>query len=277
MRNLVAILTGARLHLGLTRTSLSLIHMPNAWQRKAAPLLDSPLDDPAAFAAPLAQALAGGRYAGLPLSVTLGDDCVRLFMVPPPRNAVSLRDVRASAAMRFHTLYGDDPAGWVIECAPRADRPFLACALPVALVETLRSAARAHELRLASVTPLFVVTWNQLRGRLGRAWLGVVQGDSVTLGCLDGGPAPDLAAVYRIHLPGGQADAGWLRHQVRAAALRFGLDDPAELKLFGGALSGPGLPSIADGMTIARLDPPQRRRLEGRVFIPLLGHRQRAL
>jgi hypothetical protein len=277
MPDLVAILAGARLHLGLTRTSLSLIHMPNGWQRKPVPLLEATLDDPVGLAEPLAPALAEGRFTGLPLSVTLGDDCVRLFMVEPPKNAISLQDIQAAAAMRFHRLYGDDPGGWVIDCAASADRPFLACALPTALAGAIRAVARGHGLRLASVAPLFVVSWNQLRSRLGRAWLGVVQsdsnGDSITLGCVGGGADPDLVAVHRIHPPGGQSDAAWLRHQVRAAAMRFGLDDPAELKVFGGGLA---LPSVADGLAITRLDPLRGGRLQRQVFIPMLGQRRTA-
>jgi hypothetical protein len=161
----------------------------------------------------------------------------------------------------------------VIDCAASADRPFLACALPTALAAAIRAVARGHGLRLASVAPLFVVSWNQLRSRLGRAWLAVAQGDSMTLGCVGGGVDPDLVAVHRIYPPDGQGDAAWLRHQVRAAAMRFGLDDPAELKVFGGGLA---LPSVADGLAITRLDPLRSGRLERQVFIPMLGHRRTA-
>jgi len=276
MPDLAAILKGARLHLGLTRGTLSLVHMPSRWQRKAEPLFEAPLADPAGIAPLLAAPLGGGRFAGLPLAVTLGDDCVRLFMVPPLKNATGLSDIRAAAAMRFHKLYGDDPAGWVIESDPSGDRPFLACAMPSTLLSEIRALARSHKLRLTRVTPLFVLSWNQVFGRLGAAWLGVVQGGSITLGCVEARDKPDLAAVHRLHLPAGGGDAAWLRQQVRATALRFGLDDPAEVKLFGGALPGLSLPSEADGLALVRLDPTHRLPSAGGVFIPLLGERYRA-
>lgn len=272
MPDLAALLKGARLHLGVTKNSVSLVHMPSRWQHKAAPLLDAPLAGPAELASLLAAPMAGGRFAGLKLAVTLGDDCVRLFMVPPLRNATGLQDIKAAAAMRFHKLYGEDPASWVIECDPSATRPFLACAMPAALQSAIRSAAQNNKLRLTRITPLFVLCWNQVCHHLGHAWLGVVQGGSVTLGCVGSG---DLAAVHRLHPPAG-ADAVWLRQQVRAAALRFGLEEPAEVKLFGGTLPGLVLPDKGDGLVFARLAPPPRRPIERKVFIPLLGERRSA-
>jgi len=269
MRNLLPILSGARLHLGLSRAGLTLVHRPNGWQRKASTLLDLPGDATGAdLPARLAPALVGGRYAGLPLAVTLGDECVRLFMVPPPRNAVSLQDVRAAAAMRFHTLYGDDPSAWRIECAAASDRPFLACALPAVLSSSVQAAARDHGLRLVSLAPTFVLAWNRLHRRLGSAWLGVVQGGQITLGCTDGA---DLAAVHRVPLAGAR-----LRELVRTASLRYGLDEPVDLKLFGGAVPGLVLPATQDGLTMTRIDPPRRRRFGGDLFLPLIGERPSA-
>ena len=266
MRNLISILAGARLHLGIGRGGLTLVLRPDGWSRKAVPLLELP----AAEAGPdlstrLAQALGGKRYAGLPLAVALADDRVRLFMVPPPRNAVSLQDVKASAAMRFHTLYGDDPAGWLIDCAPASDEPFLACAVPSALVSAVQAAARDHGLRLVSLAPAFVLAWNRLHRRLGQAWLGVVQGGHITLGCTQNG---ELAAVHRAPLAGGR-----LLDAVRTASLRYSLDEPSEVKIFGGAVPGPVLPATLDGITVARIDSPNRRRFGGELFLPMIGER----
>lgn len=270
MRNLLPILAGARLHLGLSRGGLSLVHRPDGWRRKATKLLDLPGDvagdvSSADLPARLAPALGGGRFAGLPLAVALGDECVRLFMVPPPRNAVSLQDVRAAAAMRFNTLYGDDPAAWKIECAVASDRPFLACAIPAVLASSVQAAARDHRLRLVSLAPTFVLAWNRLYRRLGTAWLGVVQGGHITLGCTSGG---DLIAVHRAPLAGAR-----LRELVRTVALRYGLDEPSELKLFGGTVPGLVPPATIDGLTITRIDPPRRRRFGGDLFLPLIGER----
>jgi len=269
MRNLLPILTGARLHLGLSRAGLSLVHRPDGWRRKAMPLLDLAED----FSGPdlsvrLVPALGGGRFSGLPLAVALGDECVRLFMVPPPRNAVSLQDVRAAAAMRFSTLYGDDPTAWQIDCAAASDRPFLACAMPAVLAASVQAAARDHRLRLVSLAPTFVLAWNRLHRRLGTAWLGVVQGGQITLGCTSGN---DLVAVHRAPLAGAR-----LRELVRTVALRYGLDEPSELKLFGGTLPGLVPPATIDGLTMTRIDPPRCRRFGGDLFLPLIGERTSA-
>jgi len=266
MRNLVSILAGARLHLGIGRAGMTLVLRPDGWRRRAVPLLELPgVETGPDLSARLASALGGRRYAGLPLAVALADDCARLFMVPPPRNAVSLQDVRAAAAMRFHTLYGDDPAGWRIECAPAADRPFLACAVPDALASSVQAAARDHGLRLVSLAPTFVLAWNRLHRRLGAAWLGVVQNGQITLGCTADG---ELAAIHRAPLAGGK-----LREIVHIAALRQGLDDPAELKLFGGAVPGLVPPVLLDGLAVTRIDPPKRRAPGGELFLPMIGER----
>ena len=268
MRNLLPILAGARLHLGVSRSGLSLVHRPDGWRRRALPLLDLAGDATGVdLSARLAPILGGGRYGGLPLAVALGDDCVRLFMVPPPRNAVSLQDVRAAAAMRFHTLYGDDASTWRIDCAASADKPFLACALPASLASSVQAAARDHRLRLVALAPTFVLAWNRLYRKLGSAWLGVVQDGQITLGCLGEG---ELAAIHRAPVTGVK-----LRDLVRAAALRYGLDEPAELKLFGGSLPDLALPAAVDGLSITRIDPARRRRLGGDLFLPFIGERHR--
>lgn len=269
MRNLLSVLGGARLHLGLSRGGLSLVHRPDGWRRKATPLLDLPGDVGGPdLSARLAPTLGGGRFAGLPLAVALSDDCVRLFMVPPPRNAVSLQDVRAAAAMRFNTLYGDDPTAWRIDCAAASDRPFLACAMPAVLASSVQAAARDHRLRLVSLAPTFVLAWNRLHRRLGPAWLGVVQGGQITFGCTSGN---DLVAVHRAPLANVR-----LRELVRTVALRYGLEEPTELKLFGGTVPGMRPPATIDGLTIIRIDPPRRRRFGGDLFLPLIGERPSA-
>ncbi|TWB41021.1 hypothetical protein [Nitrospirillum pindoramense] len=258
----VSTLLGGRLHLHLSREGVRLDHRPGAWAADRC-LADLPLvatapeaDWTAALgSAALGAALAGKRHSGLPLLVTLGDDQVRLFMVPPPRNAQGMRDIRAAAAMRFQMLYGDDPGAWRLACGGAVDRPFLACAMPAALYDTLEVFAGSHGLRLASVAPRFALAWNAVRRRLDGAWLGVVQGRGahnggiITLGCVDGHP-PDLAAVHRLALPAGPVDAAWLRGQVLTVALRHGLADPGAVALYDdGARRGPSLSAViaADG------------------------------
>ena len=237
MRNLIKLLQGAKLHLALSRSGARLAYAPQPWRPRTLPLFDGAIGDGpeldrAALVAALAPALGQRRYAGLALSVTLSDEWVRLFMVAPPKNALRMQDVWTAAAMRFHTLYGDNPAQWRITCDDAVDRQFLACAMPSALFSSIEALSRTYGLRLVSLAPDFVSTWNQVHRRLGRAWLGVVHEETVTIGCVEAAPAPALAAVHRLRLSA-DGDGPWLADQIRGVALRHGLANPQDLKLFG--------------------------------------------
>ncbi|WP_049974693.1 hypothetical protein [Azospirillum sp. B4] len=275
---------GGRLDLTLTRSALSLDLRRTAWGPPV-PLAELPLagDMPirpdmlaAALATTLAPILADGRAAGLPLTVTLGDDLVRLFMVAPPGNARGLGDIRAVTALRFQRLYGDDPSAWRLTFDGAVDRPFLACAMPQALHGALLDLARTHRLALTALTPRFVTAWNAERRRLDGAWLGVAQDGGITLGCVDvppGGGAAGLMAVHRLTLPAG-AEARWLRDQLRAVALRHGLADPATLKLVGRPL--PGLAAPPAGTPTLAWRTPAPRPTAAQAFAYLFGWGRRA-
>ncbi|MEA1648665.1 hypothetical protein UAJ10_06515 [Nitrospirillum sp. BR 11164] len=265
---------GGRLELTLSRASLSLALRRTAW---AAPLPLAELSLAGTFHPDvLAPTLVAGRLAGLPLSVTLDDDLVRLFMVAPPGNARGLGDIRAVAALRFQRLYGDDLAAWRLTFDAAVDRPFLACAMPQGLYDALLDLARTHRLALIVLTPRFVTAWNAEHRRLDGAWLGVAQDGAITLGCVDvpsGGGTASLMAVHRLALPAG-ADARWLRGQLRAVALRHGLADPVAVKLVGRPL--PGLASPAAGTPILTWQQPAPRPTAAQAFAYLFGGGQRA-
>lgn len=274
---LAAWASGGRLHLSLGRHGVSLDHRPHGFAAHTVPLHAQALPQgdadvaaliPALMTA-LDPALAGGRWAGAPLVVTVADEWVRLFLATPPANPSGMRDLRAVAALRFHTLYGDDPSAWRLALDPALDRPFLVCALPQALEGALRALAAAHRLRLVSVAPLFVRAWNALHTRLaGAAWLGVVRDDALTLGCVAPPPGGGkgggksggkgygrLVAVHRVDVPVG-ADGAWLRHQAHAAALRHGLDDPSALHLMGSPRPGWAGPAVGGAPSVAWVAPP---------------------
>ncbi|MEA1673180.1 hypothetical protein [Nitrospirillum sp. BR 11163] len=265
---------GGRLELTLTRASLSLALRRKAWGSPVS-LVELPFAGTFHPDA-LAPTLAAGRLAGLPLSVTLGDDLVRLFMVAPPGNARGLGDIRAVAALRFQRLYGEDIAAWRLTFDAAVDQPFLACAMPQALHAALLDLARTHRLALTAVTPRFVTAWNAEHRRLDGAWLGVAQEGAITLGCVDvppGGGAAGLMAVHRLALPPG-ADARWLRDQLRTVALRHGLADPAALKLVGRPL--PGLATPAAGTPILTWQTVAPRPTATQAVAYLFGGGQRA-
>ena len=245
MRSLVAATLGARLHMGLSADGLALLHARGAWAAQPEtlgewPLEDGAADDPARLAELCAPVVKERGHAGLPLSITLSDDRSRLFMVTPPQNSAHLQDLRSAAAMRFQILYGESPADWQIAGDDDMRHPFLACALPRARVAAARQLASACGLRLISLLPQFVAVWNRAFPELDGAWLGVVQGGTLTLGTLGRStPAAQqpgrrrLVGVHRLPIPAAGGDAPWLSDEIGRVALREGRSLPRELKLFG--------------------------------------------
>jgi|SRR5579859_498407 len=278
MRSIIKTLQGARLHLSLSKTRMHLAYTPHSWRPKAVALFDGVMDaapdrEPAALAAALAPVLDDRRYRGAALSVTFSDEWVRLFMVAPPKNTFRLQDVRTAAALRFHTLYGDDAAAWRITCDDAFDRQFLACAMPTVLFSSIENLAAAYGLRLVSLTPTFVATWNRVNRRLGQAWFGIVHEETVVIGCVDAAPKPQLSAVQRLRLPAEDADGAWLADQLRGMALRHGLDSPKDLKLYGRYVPGLTVPAHDTGLAVTWPERMQtaRPKNEPRIDLPGLG------
>ena len=175
--------------------------------------------------------------AGLPVRVILSDELARLFMVTPPQNSARLHDIKAAAAMRFQTLYGDlgtDPHDdWCVEADWQAKRPFLACALPRHLMEVLSRAVGEHGMHVQAIEPNFVAAWNAARRRIAKgAWFGVVQEEQLTLGVI--GPyASDLGAVRSLTIPADGHEGQWIEEQVARTALQLDVPVPRQLCLSG--------------------------------------------
>jgi len=171
------------------------------------------------------------------MRVTLSDDLARLFMVTPPQNSARLHDIKAAAAMRFQTLYGDlgvDPQhDWCVEADWQASRPFLACAVPRRLIEALCRAAREHGVQVQAIEPNFVAAWNAARGRIVKgAWFGAVHEDQLTLGAI-GPSAAHLGAVRSLAIPAGGQEPQWIEAQVARTALQLDVPVPQQLCISG--------------------------------------------
>jgi hypothetical protein len=230
-----------RCRLGLSRQAVSALRTQGA--SKAAPIVaERSLPDflglndgaPEAWAKPIAEALAAVGAARLPVHVTLGDDLVRYFIVTPPANSASMRDLRAAAVVRFQMLYGEPVSAWQLAGDWQAGTPFLACAVPQRLVDAVQLAVAAERGRLLSVTPNFVAAWNRVRDRLGPgAWLATLHNGALTLGLVAHEPARRLAAVRTLVLPESAPPASWLRDQVARAALLDNLPAPSMLYVDG--------------------------------------------
>lgn len=197
---------GSTLSIGLAKTGIGLIRTHGWWRRRSTVLADLPLEVVAEEEAPhhqqqhqqqpsvpdvpniheLRDVLTQAQCANLPTTIILADDWVRYFMVTPPKNLMRFADCKAAADMRFQTLYGEMVGDWTLCADWRTRTPFLACAIPRALVASQQQLAQEHKLKLLSIAPYFIAAWNRWQSRLNpAAWLGVVQGDVFTLGVIE--------------------------------------------------------------------------------------------
>ena len=183
-----------------------------------------------ATAQALRQLLADESYAGWPVTVVLADELVRLWQVTPPQGSTRLADLEGAAALRFQALYGEPAATWAFAAGWDPVQPFLAAAMPRALLAVLEQAAAEHQFTLVEIVPQFVAALNQWRGALkAGAWFGLVHEGVLTVAALgEGGECAVRAAA----LPDG-ADAGWLAAHLAREALRLNLPAPERLCLSG--------------------------------------------
>jgi len=228
---------GQSLRIGIAPDALALVRT-SIWPHERARLLGQVAatgNDPVSLGAALGMLLGEHDVAGLPATVVLSDDLVRLWQVTPPEGAVRLTDLEGAAALRYQALFGGSLAGWSLSADWDAARPFLAAALPLALLEQLTAAASAQRFKLVEIVPQFVAAMNQHRRvRRAGAWFGVVHGGVLSVAAFDGDL---LAAVRTAPIPEG-SDRDWLEGHVAREALRVGLSRPERLQLCGPAPTG---------------------------------------
>ncbi|HEU4372154.1 MAG TPA: hypothetical protein VFS02_01615 [Telluria sp.] len=213
---------GQALRLGVAHDGIALVKT-SRWGAHATLLSEhAGAPDSAALAALL------GEYAGWPLTIVLADELVRLWQVTPPQHSTRVADLEAAAALRFQHLYGEPAANWRLSAGWHPDRPFLAAAMPRALLGALEQGAAA--VPLIEIVPQFIAVYNRWsRALKPGAWFGVVHDQVLTVGACDGGA---IVAVRAAAVPDG-ADAGWLDAHVAREALRLNLPTPSRLQLWG--------------------------------------------
>jgi len=225
---------GRSLRLGLAPDGLALVRT-SIWPHERAQLLAQARFKENNVDAALREAermLADHEREGWALRVVLSDELVRLWQVAPPPGAARMADLEAACALRYQALFGASPAGWQVRADWSATRPFLASAVPQALLVQLQQAAAGSGFRLVEVAPQFVAALNQHRSmRRPGAWFGVVHGGVLSVAAFDGAL---LAAVRTAPIPEG-ADRDWLEGHVAREALRVGLGRPERLQVCGPA------------------------------------------
>lgn len=223
---------GQSLRLGVSRAGIALVRS-SRWGASAQTLALTRLDGSAgvdAIVPALHAVLADAACAGWPLSVVLADDLARLWQVAPPPACARMGDLQAAAALRFQSLFGGTAAGWKIAADWDPLRPFLAAAMPDALLSALEHAAQERRCTLVQVVPQFVAALNQWRRvRRADAWFGLCHGGVLTVAVCRQGALEGIRAALVPH------DAGrdWLDAHVAREALRLGVEPPQRLQLCG--------------------------------------------
>ncbi|MFD2366053.1 hypothetical protein [Pseudoduganella sp. GCM10020061] len=220
---------GQSLRVGVAESALALAVTSRWGASRVESELAFDAAQPGAMAAALSQLL-GSAHARWPVSFVLSNDLVRMWRVAPPHDAARMADLEAAAALRFHSLYGEMPAQWVIRAGWDAARPFMAAGIPHALLAALTQAADAQGMAVTGIEPHFAVAFNACRSSLRHgAWFGLVHEGVITTGAPDG---ERLEAVRAAAIPDG-AGAEWLATHVTREAMLLGLPAPRALALAG--------------------------------------------
>ena len=182
--------------------------------------------DPAGSATALCGALQGLAPAASTASVralmvTIDDGFTRSFVVQPPSGARGLRELRASAAARFATPYGESAESWLLAADWQAARPFVASAVPRSLYAACEQVARQLGCRLDSVSPAMIRVWNRVYASIpADGWL--VVGFGRTLSMLH--TAAGQVASLRSQRLGGAPEPGELETLLEQERLRASAD-----------------------------------------------------
>lgn len=223
------------LRIGLSRTGITLLKT-SGWRRRLALVADKVFLEPMPVTPErilqrLPGILADASCANLATVIVLADDWVRFFMVAPPNNAKRLLDCQAAAHMRFQSLYDEPMNDWQLEADWQPSRPFLACAIPRALLNALHQTALQQRLTLIQIVPQFVAAFNGWRQRLKPdAWFGVVHENGLMLAANHN---RHLSSVRAAAVPIGSSLQNWLPEHVAREALRFNLAPPTRIQLCG--------------------------------------------
>ena len=223
------------------------------------------------------------ELAGWPVSFVLADDLVRLWQVTPPAGATRMADLEAAAALRFHALYGESPAGWQTGADWDAQKPFFAAAVPRALLAELALVAQEYKLSVVGIAPHFVTAWNRwCRAVQAGAWFGLVHEQVLTLAVIDAahqGAAHSVRAVRALPVPAG-ADHQWLAQTIQREALLQNVPAPALLQvcgtapaawLRGGSAAAGGEGAAASQLACVALDQVDRAAPQGASPVVLLA------
>ncbi len=139
--------------------------------------------------AALDQALGDAGARGGAAGVVLSNHFVRYLVLPWQPELNSARELGGLAQLRFKAVYGDAAAAWTVRCSEGGwGQPSVACAVDTELLAALRAALEARGLRLASMQPLLMAVFNDLRRKFaGDAAFAIVEPGRLCLALMQQG------------------------------------------------------------------------------------------
>ncbi|MFZ6734889.1 hypothetical protein ACO0LG_23410 [Undibacterium sp. Ji42W] len=164
------------------------------------------------------------------LELIVDDVLVKCFVLAPPAQARSLKDLHAAAQMRLETLFGVPGDDWHISADWQGNDPSLVCAIPKVLLEKIGIASKQSGQKILSLQPRFVWLWNQCKQRLATdGWFASIDEQAMTLAAFQDG---SVNMVTSILLPK-DSDNLWLQTQLQRQAMLHHLTPPEQLWLAG--------------------------------------------
>lgn len=154
----------------------------------AVPCVKSPMSSLASVEDAVASCLTEVQETTLAVDIVVSDVYVRFWIVVPPQNVSTRRDLRLCMLLRFEELFGESPDAWNFQADWSATKPFMACAVPLALTTAIRSAMSPHRFRIRRCVPRFVAEWNMhcWRFHQGDKWFGVSGDSTITIALVQG-------------------------------------------------------------------------------------------
>lgn len=219
------------LRIALSKSGFTVLRSTAGWNPVSTVLVDHQFSsEQHRLSVQLSALLKDADCARWPARVIVADELVRSWMVTPPKNAVSLADCQVAASARFQNLYGESLSGWQMTASWHAELPFLASALPEAVMTALQKLSEESRLVTIEVAPQSVFAWNHYQSRLQAGdWLGVLQQQRLTFMIAD---AHGIVHSREVLLPE-QLEATELPAILNREALRLNVEMPATLLLYG--------------------------------------------
>lgn len=139
----------------------------------------------------LEQCLSQPAWQGAHARIVLADHWVRYAVVPWEASLASADERLTHARQLLISIYGEVVSDWDLRLSEtRPQCPRVVCAIPTALVSGLRAACETRALKVTSLQPQLIASYEIWRSRLpaGNAWFVTIEQGSLAAAriCADG-------------------------------------------------------------------------------------------